>query len=390
MSLCSHNLRKPPRGLLALALFITGFGAAPSVNAEMPQKENTGRDPIVLAYLPAWVESTPESVPLDKLTHICHAFIKADGQGHLILESAMPNRPLIDAAHEHGVKFLISVGGAESDVFLAPVAHDPAKLDVFVTELIGYVKANGYDGIDLDWEFPDSEESSKGLIRMIVLLRKEIDKLEADTGREYLLTRAVGGAWAYTHIPTEVFRDNFDFLNVMCYDCTGPWAELAGHHSPLTASTEGISYNVATAVQTLKHWREERGLPASQLVMGMPAYGRGFRGVEMFGTVEKNGPAHTTYGYKDLSRKMAEGWTVKRMDNGAPWLVAPDGSEIVGFDDPESVRMKTKWAMGQGLAGVFFWEATQDRLADGSHPLIEAAAAEAKTSVSPEPSRESH
>lgn len=346
-------------------------------HAETPQADRATDRPIVLAYLPAWVESTPDSVPLDKLTHICHAFIKADLQGHLITESAMPNRPLIDAAHQQGVKILISVGGAESDAFLAPVAHDPVTLDRFVNELIDYVKTHGYDGIDLDWEFPDSEASSAGLIRMIAMLRKEIDKLEEDSGRDYLLTRAVGGAWAYTHIPTEVFRDNFDFLNVMCYDCTGPWAELAGHHSPLTASTEGKAHNVATAVQTLKHWRDERGLPDSQLVMGMPAYGRGFRGVQMFDAVEKNSDAHTTYTYAELNAKMAEGWTVKRMDNGAPWLVSPDGSEIVSFDDPESIRMKTKWAMQQGLAGVFFWEATQDRLADGSHPLIETAAKEA-------------
>ncbi|MEZ6189881.1 MAG: glycoside hydrolase family 18 protein [Phycisphaerales bacterium] len=385
MNLNRNSLWESPRRLLVIALVIMGLGTSPSLHAEMQAADGHANRPILLAYLPAWVDSTPDQVPLDKLTHICHAFIKADTQGHLIPERAMPNRPLIDAAHKHGVKVLISVGGSESDAFLAPVAADPAKLDLFVHELIDYVKSNDYDGIDLDWEFPNSEASAQGLIRMIALLRQSIDKLEADTARDYLLTRAVGGAWAYTYIPTEVFRDNFDFLNVMCYDCTGPWAELAGHHSPLTASIEGAKHNVATAEQTLKHWRDERGLPTSMLVMGLPAYGRGFRGVEMFGTVEKNSDAHTTYTYADLDRKMAEGWTVKRMDNGAPWLVAPDGSEIVGFDDPESIRMKTRWAVGKGLAGVFFWEATQDRLTDNTHPLIEAAA---EIIESTEPSRE--
>lgn len=364
------------------------FAATPALIAQTSADRVKESRPIVMAYLPGWVESTPDTVPLDKLTHICHAFIKADAQGKLIPESAMPNRPLIDAAHEHGVKVLLSIGGSESDVFLSPVAQDPTKLDRFINELIGYVKANDYDGVDLDWEFPTSDESAKGLILMIKRLRHEIDKLEAESGRDYLLTRAVGGGWAYTKIPTEVFRDNFDFLNVMCYDCTGPWSELAGHHSPLTASTEGAKHHVATAEQTLRYWRDERGLPASQLVMGMPAYGRGFRGVEMFGKVEKNSSAHTTYTYAQLKRMMDAGWTVKRMDNGAPWLVAPDGSEIVGFDDPESVRMKTRWALSQGFAGVFFWEATQDLLDDGSHPLIEAAAEAARSTRSDEPSRD--
>ena len=360
--------------LLTLILALVGCASTPAHCAEKTQPANQTGAPIVLVYLPGWTQTTPGSVPLDKLTHICHAFIKADAQGHLILESTMPNTPLIKAAHEHGVKMLISVGGSESDVFLSPITQDPKKLDTFVNELMAYVRENNYDGIDLDWEFPTSDESAKGLILMIERLREEIEKLEAETGRDYLLTRAVGGAWAYTKIPTEVFRDNFDFLNVMCYDCTGPWAELVGHHSPLTASSEGKKHNVATAEQTLKHWRQERGLPGSQLVMGMPAYGRGFRGSPMFGKVEKNSDAHTVYSYAQIAKMKSEGWQVKRMDNGAPWLVAPDGSEVIGFDDPQSVEMKSRWAMKQGLAGVFFWEVTHDRMPDDSHPLVEAAA----------------
>ena len=30
--------------------------------------------------------------------------------------------------------------------------------------------------------------------------------------------------------------------------------------------------------------------------------------------------------------------------------------------------------MQKGLAGVFFWEVTHDRMSDNSHPLVEAAA----------------
>ena len=195
--------------------------------------------------------------------------------------------------------------------FLSPITQDEKKLDTFISELMKYVKENNYDGIDLDWEFPTSDESAKGLILMIERLRDEIEKLEAKTGRDYLLTRAVGGAWAYTKIPTEVFKDNFDFLNVMCYDSTGPWAELVGHHAPLTASSEGKKHNVATAEQTLNHWLVERGLPGSQLVMGMPAYGRGFRDAPMFGAVEKNSDAHTVYSYAQLMKMKGEGWEVK-------------------------------------------------------------------------------
>ena len=46
---------------------------------------------------------------------------------------------------------------------------------------------------------------------------------------------------------------------------------------------------------------------------------------------------------------------------------------VIGYDDAESVAIKTEWAMEQGFRGVFFWQVAADRLPDGSHPLQEAA-----------------
>jgi chitinase len=59
--------------------------------------------------------------------------------------------------------------------------------------------------------------------------------------------------------------------------------------------------------------------------------------------------------------------------SGTPWLVAPDKSEIIGYDDAESIKLKTDWANKRGLRGVFFWQVDGDRMPDGSNPLQEAA-----------------
>ncbi len=71
---------------------------------------------------------------------------------------------------------------------------------------------------------------------------------------------------------------------------------------------------------------------------------------------------------------MKEGWT-RRWDEETktPWLISPDKSMVIGYDDAESVAIKSEWAMKQGFRGVFFWQIGGDLLADGTNPLQEAA-----------------
>jgi chitinase len=69
-----------------------------------------------------------------------------------------------------------------------------------------------------------------------------------------------------------------------------------------------------------------------------------------------------------------EGW-IRRWDDETknPWLLSADRSAVIGYDDPESVALKTEWAIKLGLRGVFFWEIAADRISDGTNPLQEAS-----------------
>ncbi len=46
---------------------------------------------------------------------------------------------------------------------------------------------------------------------------------------------------------------------------------------------------------------------------------------------------------------------------------------MIGYDDAESIALKTAWAMKQGFRGVFFWQIGGNLLPDGTNPLQEAA-----------------
>jgi chitinase len=126
----------------------------------------------------------------------------------------------------------------------------------------------------------------------------------------------------------------------------------------------------------MKHLVEQRGLPANRLAVGLPLYGRAFGVGEPYAST-KDRPAPRSIGgnYARLHELQArQGWE-RRWDDETknPWLIAPDGAAVIGYDDAESLTAKTEWAMQQGFRGVFFWQVAADRMPDGSNPLQESA-----------------
>ena len=82
-----------------------------------------GGKPVVLNYVPDWHTIDPATIDYGLYTHLCHAFAHYES-GALHLPDETASRALIDAAHAHGVKVLLSIGGADSNSSLK--AQDPA------------------------------------------------------------------------------------------------------------------------------------------------------------------------------------------------------------------------------------------------------------------------
>ncbi len=137
----------------------------------------------LLAYYPMWAKSqTPPysaaQIPFRKITHIAHAFLainpKADGS--ISIDPDLLEPALISGAHAAGVKVLISIGGADQTqtTAFATVARSDSLRRAFAHNVHKFITANGYDGVDIDWEVPNAPADTQPCIQLMQALRAEM------------------------------------------------------------------------------------------------------------------------------------------------------------------------------------------------------------------------
>lgn len=334
--------------------------------------EDKPADKVFVGY----VFGTPRDVNFRLYTHLCHAFLVADGDGKVREGRNVPSRELAADAHKAGVEVLLSLGGWGWDRQFAAIVSKPEAEDRYVGAVIGLVDGADYDGIDLDWEYPDTKEEVVGFERLARRFRKALDAIGTRKGRPMALTMAASSnPGTLKWLDRAFLLETMDWVNVMTYDFTGDWTDYAGHHSPLFASTKPPGGPGRSTEATMKYLLDERGLPADKLAVGIPLYGRGFAVKEPYASTKGVPRSRLPQGdYRSLVKLRVERGWARRWDDETknPWLVAPDGAAVIGYDDAESVGLKTGWAMGRGFRGVFFWQVASDRLPDGTNPLQEA------------------
>jgi chitinase len=367
--------------LLVLLLTLTiGFRLC-----EAAADENESRDNKVFV---GYVYRRPEKINFGLYTHLCHAFLVPNEDGTIRPNRSCPSRELVMDAHQANVRVLISLGGWGWDKQFSAIVSQPDAEDRFVKAVMTIVDEYDYDGIDLDWEYPDTQDEIGGFDRLCRRFRKQLDELGQKKGRHLAQTMAAAAnpptlKW----LTNELLVETMDWVNVMTYDMAGDWTSYAGHHSPLFASSKQPGTPRSTEL-SLKYLMD-RGVPAKRLAVGLPLYGKGFAVSEPYASTKSGksgGRAPRGGNYTNIAKLIKdEGWTRKWDDETKnPWAIATDGLAVIGYDDAESISIKTQWAMQRGLRGVFFWQIGGDLMADGSNPLQEAARKELKAPASGE------
>ncbi|WP_237054812.1 chitinase C-terminal domain-containing protein [Microbulbifer sediminum] len=297
-----------------------------------------------------------DDIPWDKITHINYAFAHIDDSNRVSVgNTSSPDNPAtgmtwpgIDGAEMDPefayqghfnllgkfkkqypqVKTLISVGGwAETGGYFnefgdrvdnggfytmttnADGTINHAGIDTFANSAVEFIREYGFDGVDIDYEYPTSMNDAgnpldfgvanplrgslmKSYVELMRVLRQKLDIAGEQDDTHYLLTIASpSSGYLLRGMETMPITQYLDYVNIMTYDLHGAWNEYVGHNSALfdngndpelaaasvysTSQYGGIGYlNIDWAV---KYFRGS--MSPGRINIGIPYYTRGWQGV---------------------------------------------------------------------------------------------------------------
>ena len=332
------------------------------------------------------------NIDFTTLTHVIHFSVVPNSDGTLDSSansiSTANSSDLVLQAHAAGRKVLICVGGGGTES-LFQGATSPANLPVFISNLTNFMATRGYDGVDIDWE-PLPSSDAQQYTNMVIGLRSALNAFS----QHELLTAAAGAYPPYGDSPTAeyvmyaAFQNQFDQINIMTYDMSGPWEGWVtwfnspiydgGYRFPsngnLVPSVDGAVTNFLT-----------NGVAPAKLGIGIAFYGylwTGGSGTSSICITQPrqswtNAPTATAIRYSTIMTDYYQSnlyhWDTNAQSAYLSITNAnPTNNTFISYDDQRTCQAKVSYARNHGLGGVMIWELAQDHQSGQSSPLMQA------------------
>lgn len=333
----------------------------------------------VIGYYAAWAaysSFTPDKVDATKLTHINYAFANIGSDLKIALgypDVDPSNITKLNALKEinPNLKTIISVGGWDWSGRFSDVALTDASRTAFADSCVAFILKYGFDGIDIDWEYPVAGGLSTNIKRpedkanftlLMQKLREKLDERGVIDGKHYILSFAgAEGSWYVNNVELSKLQLYVDYANVMTYDIHGSWDTYTDLSAPLYNNTDVSPQDKASVDSGIKAWQAS-GFPANKIIMGIPFYGYLFKAVTNVndGLYQSySGASSISYANIVANYLNASGYVRHfHTQSMVPWLF--NGSTFITYEDEQSIGYKTQYIKSKGLGGAMIWELSQD------------------------------
>jgi len=362
-------------------------------------------------------------IEADKLTDIMYAFADVTQDGRVVLydkgaatETIYPgdkwDQPLKGNFNQLAklkeqnpdVNVFISIGGWTLSDYFSNAALNDASRAKFAASAIEFMKTYGFDGIDLDWEYPVSgghedniyrPEDKANYVALVKEIRRQLDAYEAVDGidKRYLLTIASPAGYdKIENYDLDGMEPYLDWFDVMAYDFHGGWEpNKTGHASALYGTSDSTEnkYNTDYAINLYL----QAGVDPSKIVLGAPMYGHTWSNVQAGNDHGLNNPASgigietyrtgegviSYWHIMDLLKNQPSMYQVYWDDQAKASYIysTANGGTFISYESMEALQLKLDYIKDLGLGGVMFWELDDDiRNSDDPDSLLGLAARE--------------
>lgn len=334
---------------------------------------------MIAAYYTSWGAYsgyTPGKIPADKLDVVEYAFAVVDSGLNVVMGD-----PNIDPQNFAGLKALkekypelkivISIGGWEGSGRFSDAALTSISRAAFAKSAVAFMRAHGFDGADIDWEYPTGRGLSTNASRpedrtnftlLMAALRNALDTAGTADEKHYSLSFA-GASETFFADSVELSKlaQYADYGFLMAYDMHGTWENYTDFNAALY-TPPGISPQGKWSCDAAVKLWVKNGFPKSMTVMGIPLYGYIYNGVR-----NTNKGLYQEYSSGDILSfdsivsKYLNNTAYKRYVDpaaGVPWIYG--NSAFISYDDAQSVTLKAQFAAQSGLRGAGAWDLSQN------------------------------